>query len=105
MVVHPPATLCAVNQTCQRIRHVQRICPLYAFQRALGKLPCFFRYNGFMGILEDQQLFRRVGASLIFVIPFSGTKIDRNLIEKAMDKPITDRDAESTRTQFGESLM
>ena len=28
-----------------------------------------------------------------------------NLIEKAMDKPITDRDAESTRTQFGESLM
>ena len=77
MVIQPLPALCAVNQTCQRIRHAQRICPLYAFQRALGKLPCFFRYNGFMGILEDQQLFRRVGASFILVVSFSGTKIDR----------------------------
>ena len=77
MVIQPLPALCAVNQTRQRIRRAQRICTLFTFQCTLGKLPCFLRYNGFMGILEDQQLFRRVGVSLILVIPFAGTKINR----------------------------
>ena len=65
--------------------------------------------------LTENELQRRVESHFIDytklkVNDFNGCFISRaksilNLIEKAMDKPITDRDAESTRTQFGESLM
>lgn len=65
--------------------------------------------------LTESELQRRVESHFIDytklkVNDFDGCFIARaksilDLIEKAMDKPITDRDAESTRNQFGESLM
>ena len=65
--------------------------------------------------LTENELQRRVESHFIDytklkVNDFDGCFILRaksilDLIEKAMDKPITDRDAENTRNQFGENLI
>ena len=77
MVVHPLPTLRAVQQARQGIGYAQRIRPLFAFQRALSKLPCLLGDDGLMRVFKDHPLLLGVGMALVPVEPFPRTEVDR----------------------------
>ena len=77
MVVHPLPTLRAVQQARQGIGNAQRIRPLFAFQRALSKLPCLLGDDGLMRVFKDHPLLLGVGMALVPVKAFPRTEVDR----------------------------